>query len=385
MNKTLTINLGGRIFHVDESAYQLLYDYLYNLRHAFEKQEDGEEIVNDLENRLAELLQENLNDKQEVVTTAIVENSIKKLGKPEEISGEQPEPDTEEKKTEEKKEEDTPTDKDQPKEESKTESAQTDTGTDNQTASKRLFRDPDNRILGGVAGGLALYFNWDPTLIRLLLVVLLFVGYGTLVPIYLVCWLVIPQAKTAADKLNMRGRPVTMENIGKVVTDSFDQANDYLRSDETRTGMQRFADGMVKVIGFLIKVMVVIIVICCAPIIVIVLLAVCALLLGVIAELFGGWSVAFLPDWLSTVATHAPAIALWCYATAFVGSILLLSCLVSYLCKTAFHTKGFTPPMMKVLLSIGIVALVAAVVLGFVGGWHFPPFEYQPVIEYDYL
>ena len=75
MKKTLDINLSGRMFHVDEDAYQLLYDYLYNLRHAFERQEGGNEIMDDLENRLAELLLERISDRQEVVSRTIVQEN----------------------------------------------------------------------------------------------------------------------------------------------------------------------------------------------------------------------------------------------------------------------------------------------------------------------
>lgn len=385
MNKTLTINLGGRIFHVDESAYQLLYDYLYNLRHAFERQEDGEEIVNDLENRLAELLQESLNDRQEVVSTTIVEDNIKKLGRPEEISGEQPEPDESGKKEEKEGTEDTTSDSgNQPQKTEETDKQQSETKDSDRKVSKRLFRDPDNRILGGVAGGLALYLNWDPTLIRLALLVLLFAGYGTLIPIYLVCWLVIPKANTAADKLSMHGRPVTMENIGKVVTDSFDHANEYLRSDKPRTTLQRFADGLVTFCGILIKIALVIMAIICAPVLLALLLVLFALVLAGIAYICGGWTMGVAPEWFNSGFAHASTIAIWCYVCGIIGGILLITCFVSSIFRMAFKWKGLSQQTMKVLLITAIITIAASVVLGFIGGWHFPPFEYQPIIQYDY-
>ena len=92
-----------------------------------------------------------------------------------------------------------------------------------QTVRRRLFRDPDNKMLGGVASGLSLYLGWDVTLVRLLLFVILIFGYGILIPIYLICWIVIPEARTAADRLSMRGEAVTVENIGRAVTDGFEQ------------------------------------------------------------------------------------------------------------------------------------------------------------------
>lgn len=249
MNKTLDINLSGRMFHVDEDAYKLLYDYLYNLRHAFERQEGGNEIMDDLENRLAELLLERISDRQEVVSRTIVEEAITRLGRPEEIAGEENEaPEaapTGENPTE------APADTaqgDTEATEDKTEE-KTETPPPPPSSRKRLFRDPDNRILGGVLGGLALYLNWDPTLLRLLLVVILIAGYGTVIPIYLICWLIIPKATTAADKLSMRGQPITMENIGKMVTNGIESAGEYIRSDKPRTTLQRIADGLVSLIG----------------------------------------------------------------------------------------------------------------------------------------
>ena len=248
MNRTIDINLGGRMFHVDESAYRLLYDYLYNLRHAFERQEGGSEIMDDLESRLAELLLERVSDRQEVVSQNIVEEAIARLGKPEEITGgsaaepeEKPRQEPEE-ATEEKPEQENTGNRQTPPPPPPAPETPT---------RKRLFRDPDNRMLGGVLGGLALYLNWDPTLLRLLLLVILVAGYGTVIPIYLVCWLVIPKAVTAADKLSMRGRPVTMENIGKIVTNGMESAGEYLRSDKPRTALQRLADGFVAVSGAL--------------------------------------------------------------------------------------------------------------------------------------
>ena len=82
------------------------------------------------------------------------------------------------------------------------------------TTRRRLYRNPDDKMLGGVISGMAAYLGWDVTLLRLLLLVILICGVGTLIPVYIVCWLVIPEARTAAEKLSMRGEAVTVENIG---------------------------------------------------------------------------------------------------------------------------------------------------------------------------
>lgn len=130
MKKTLTVNLGGTVYHIDEDAYHLLDNYLSNLRIHFRREEGAEEIVHDMELRISELFADRLNEGKQVITIEDVEEIIVRMGKPEELSGE--------------------------------ESGDT-SGTEKQkrTAPRRLFRDPDNKVLGGVASGLAAYMGWD--------------------------------------------------------------------------------------------------------------------------------------------------------------------------------------------------------------------------------
>ena len=85
MKKTVTANLGGSVFHIDEDAYQLLDKYLSNLRIHFQKEEGSEEIMNDFEMRFAELFNERIRLGYEVITIEQVEDVIKRMGKPEEI------------------------------------------------------------------------------------------------------------------------------------------------------------------------------------------------------------------------------------------------------------------------------------------------------------
>ncbi len=370
MNKTLDINLSGRMFHVDEDAYKLLYDYLYNLRHAFERQEGGNEIMDDLENRLAELLLERISDRQEVVSRTIVEEAITRLGRPEEIAGEENEaPEaapTGENPTEapaDTAQGDTETTEDKTEE-------KTETPPPPPSSRKRLFRDPDNRILGGVLGGLALYLNWDPTLLRLLLVVILIAGYGTVIPIYLICWLIIPKATTAADKLSMRGQPITMENIGKMVTNGIESAGEYIRSDKPRTALQRFADALVSVIGAILKVALVLVGICCAPFL-LVLLVVFIVLTIAFVKLFVEGS-ASLPYFLSEafpIAADAGVWSLVCGISLVLGIALLVMSFLSGIFSLSFKWKGLSARSMKIMLILAAVCLVVAGVTFVVSGY----------------
>ena len=125
-------------------------------------------------------------------------------------------------------------------------------------------------MLGGVLSGLAAYLGWDPTLLRLLALVILICGYGTLIPVYIICWLVIPEARTAAEKLSMRGEAVTVENIGKTVTDGFEKVangvNSYMHSDKPRTFLQKLGDAFVAVAGFFLKACLVVLAIVFSPV-----------------------------------------------------------------------------------------------------------------------
>ena len=219
MKKTLTVNLGGTVFHIDEDAYQLLDKYLSNLRIHFRQEEGSDEIMDDFEMRISELLNERVRLGYEVITINEVEEVIRRMGKPEEIFADE--------KHEEYQEQGNSHEK----------------GT--AQAKKRLMRDPDNRILGGVAGGFAAYMDWDPTLVRIGLFLLMFF-YGIMIPIYFLLWIIVPLAKTATDKLEMRGENITVENIGKTVTDGFERVSnnisDYVKSGQPRTFLQKAAD-----------------------------------------------------------------------------------------------------------------------------------------------
>ena len=154
MKKTLTVNLGGTVFHIDEDAYQLLDKYLANLRIHFRKEEGSEEIMNDFEMRISELFNERVRLGYEVITIEHVEEVIKRMGKPEELfEGEEEKEYKEEARTQAFQEEEIP------------------------RGPKKLMRDPDNRVLGGVAGGIAAYMGWDVTAVRLAMIILLFIPY----------------------------------------------------------------------------------------------------------------------------------------------------------------------------------------------------------------
>ena len=261
MKKTLTVNLGGTVFHIDEDAYRLLDNYLSNLKIHFRKEAGADEIIDDIERRISELFAEKLTAGSQVITITDVEEVIARMGKPEDMEAEN-------------------------------DSEPSVGNATRTTIHRRLYRNPDDKLLGGVISGMAAYLGWDVTLLRLLLLVVLICGVGTLIPVYIVCWLVIPEARTAAEKLSMRGEAVTVENIGKTVTDGFEKVangvNDYMKSDKPRTFLQKLGDALGMVAGWFFKICLVIFAIICSPLLFVFGVVFVALLFAAVMVAVGG-------------------------------------------------------------------------------------------------
>lgn len=353
MKKTLTVNLGGTVFHIDEDAYQLLDKYLANLRIHFRKEEGSEEIMNDFEMRISELFNERVRLGHEVITIEHVEEVIKRMGKPEELFGGEDE-------------------KEYVREESKAHTFQEEETTGGR---KKLMRDPDNRVLGGVASGIAAYMSWDITAIRLIMIVLLFIPYAPIVILYLILWLVMPLARTAADKLMMRGKSVTLENIGKTVTDGFEKVssnvNDYMSSDKPRSFLQQLADLFVNVVGFILKFFAILIGIILLPPL---LLVAFILVIVTFALIAGGTGVLYhlSPFGADLLAgTPIPLAIMGC-----IGFILLIGipifALVYAICMQLFKAKPLPNTAKWTLLILWIISVALSVIYFYqtgINGW----------------
>ena len=210
MKKNITINLCGRLFQIDEDAYQMLQHYIESLRSAFGRQEGGDEIVDDIEARIAELFDELRLNGIEAITIEHVKEIITRIGEPEQLTGEE-----ERQPTDEEAEADTADAGEQPGHKGWQ-------GIwDNiraRTAGKRLFRNPDDKMVAGVLSGFAVYTNTDPVVWRLLTVLFTFF-YGSGFIAYIVLAILLPEAKTAEQKLQMQGKKVTPQNLADVVID----------------------------------------------------------------------------------------------------------------------------------------------------------------------
>ena len=183
MKKVMNVGIGGVGFMIDEDAYYRLKNYLTRFKSTLSSQKEAFEVMSDVEQRIAELFREELRYKGEVVSLALVEKVIALLGLPE---GDE-----------------------------QTEGFASDQGYDTYgRPRKRLHRDPDDKMIGGVCSGLAAYFDMEIALWRVIFVVSLLLAVPGVVA-YIVLWIAVPMAKTAAQKLEMRGIPVTAENLRK--------------------------------------------------------------------------------------------------------------------------------------------------------------------------
>ncbi len=193
MKKTFTINISGSVFHIDEDAYEKLKDYLHMLNQHFGSDADGREILQDIEARIAELFSKKMeSEEKDVINESWVDEVMTRMGKPEdflEAEGEEPD--------EEKAEQAGETSKSKVK--------------------RRMYRDPDHRVLAGVCSGMAAYFNIDPVILRIIFFILLFPTSGGWFIVYLVLWIAVPKAKTTAQRLEMRGQEATVSNIEKSI------------------------------------------------------------------------------------------------------------------------------------------------------------------------
>jgi phage shock protein PspC (stress-responsive transcriptional regulator) len=198
MNKTVNINLGGMFFHIDEDAYQKLTRYFEAIKRSLSNSSGQDEIIKDIEMRVSELLSEKQKTEKHIVSSKDVDEVIAVMGQPEDYRIDDEEP-------------------------GNTTPKYTSSNT------KKLYRDSENGMVGGVLAGLGHYFGIDKVWLRLFLLILLFAG-GTGLLAYIILWIVMPEAKTTAEKLEMTGEPVTISNIEKKVREEFDNVSDKIKN-----------------------------------------------------------------------------------------------------------------------------------------------------------
>mgnify|MGYP003631007324 CR=1 FL=1 len=277
MKKNISINIGGIIFHIEEDGYETLKHYLDSINKYFSSYEDSEEIIADIEGRVAEIFLEKLQDGNQVVSAEDVNALIKTMGNIsdfeaiEEDDDFEPAPKKEEKKKKAKEDRQSASSSRSTSGYEKTERLYRDLnrkilggvasgiahyynfdplwmrvgilavtfglvfagpltavvfiayfimwavtpGSTNLVENKNLkkfYRDPDQKVIGGVSSGLANYLNVDTMIVRIVFLVLLF-GFGTGLILYIILWIITPEANSLTDKMQMKGEAVTLSNI----------------------------------------------------------------------------------------------------------------------------------------------------------------------------
>jgi phage shock protein PspC (stress-responsive transcriptional regulator) len=197
MKKTVSINIKGINFLIEEDAYELLSSYLKRLENNLKDQHGSKEIVEDIELRIAELCQNILKDKKEVVEIEDIKQILSTLGNPEDYI----------------------------EEEFGAEQNYRKDSDSEFVRERRLYRDMENAKIAGISSGLSNYFNVDVIIIRIIFLLFVFIG-GFGVPLYIILWIVIPKANSTIDRLRMQGKPITVDSV----KEEFEQATERVTS-----------------------------------------------------------------------------------------------------------------------------------------------------------
>ncbi len=221
MNKTVNINLGGMFFHIDEDAYQKLTRYFDAIKRSLSNSTGQDEIIKDIEMRIAELISEKHTSEKQVISLKELDEIIAVMGQPEDYRIE---------------------------DEPGAIPGATAAAFDGFKRRKKLYRDTEKGMLGGVATGLGHYFGIDSVWLKILFLIFVFAGFGAGIVAYIVLWIVTPAAITTSEKLEMTGEPVTISNIERKVreeyetlSERFKNANFERTGNQVRTGAGRIA------------------------------------------------------------------------------------------------------------------------------------------------
>ncbi len=208
MNKTYPINISGIVFYINEDAYRLLENYLNTIKQYYLKTEDGAEIISDIESRIAELFSEKVSSSKQIITKQEVEEVIQKLGRPEDFDEEESD--------------------NEPK-----------FNNPSSKPNKKFYRDTDEGVIAGIAAGLSHYFGVDVVFVRILFI-LLVIGGTIGFWVYLILWIISPEAKSTIEKLEMKGEPVNLSNMEKKIREEFENVKTSFKDKKTSQKVNTF-------------------------------------------------------------------------------------------------------------------------------------------------
>ena len=235
MNKTVSINLAGTFFHIDEDAFAKLSHYLDAIRKSLKGTQGSEEIMQDIETRIAELFSEKIKSNTQVISLRELDEVIAVMGQPEDYE----------------------VDEEMFEDSSESESYSQSRAN---ASHKQLFRDIDNKYVGGVSSGLGHYLGIDAVWIRIIWILLVVAGLGSPILVYILLWILVPPALTTSDKLKMTGKPINISNIERKFREGFENVADRVKNvdydkygNKIKTGASSFFDNLLEVAKTLLK------------------------------------------------------------------------------------------------------------------------------------
>ncbi|MEY3678811.1 MAG: hypothetical protein RI924_952 [Bacteroidota bacterium] len=341
MNKTIIININGIVFHIEENAYEVLIKYMNEVKQHFGNSTDSYEIVSDIENRLAEMFSEKLTEAaKEVIVLADVEQVIGQMGKPSDFDYD-------------------------------TESSEN--GFSEQKTRRKLFRDTEDRIIGGVCSGIGQYFDIEARWIRVItLLFILFGGSGLF--IYVILWIIMPKAVSRADKMAMKGEAPNLQNFKKNFEEEIEGVKSNLGRSrgEFQTFFQKlgsFIEQLFQYIGQFLrgmgKILLKVIGVFIVGIGLIVLFSMLVALLAVL----GVWNGEELPGFPFNVVNPEDRYIL--YICAFLVIIIPLVSLILFALRILFNRPSLNKNISFGLLIGWLVALSTGLYYGFKTGGEF--------------
>ena len=286
MKTTITIHLGGMNFTLDPDAHKLLERYLTAVRKNLDSSDNADEIMEDIEARIAELFNDELNKTHTgIITVQQVERIISIMGTPESYEDGQ-----------HKVESEAP-------------------------ATHHLYRDTEGGLLAGVCSGFAYYCGIDAVWVRLLLLLVTIFGYGWPVLLYIVMWIIVPKAETPAQKMEMHGKPVTIDSLKS----NIEHATDEFKQNDSPG---------IKIIKVLLKIFIGIFAIAAILCVILVLASVILSLLGV-TTILTGFCLDPGSDWQTTAQIVSGVLLVACPAFLVVGGV------ISLLKNRRWSSKGY--------------------------------------------
>ena len=343
MKKTVNINLAGTFFHIDEDAFAKLSRYLEAVKKSISDPVGGDEIIQDIEARIAELFSEKLEINTQVISTRELDAIIEIMGQPEDYIMDE-------------------------------DATQTNSATGNQTkgettSNKQLFRDSDNKFIAGVCSGLSHYLGLEVIWVRLFWIFLSFVTTGFGVIAYLLFWILVPGAQTTSEKLKMTGEPINISNIEKKFNEGYQSVSHSIKNvdydkygEKIKKGSATFFDSLGAILSTVFKI----------GIKLFGLLIVIAGLLGLISILigmtvfgtFGIYDTGAGMDLYQLFDTTNTPIWLLSIILTLVAGIPLLVLFILGLKIIAPNIKSIGTPGKITLATIWLLSLIALAVLG---------------------